>query len=138
MRDFEIKNNLAELETLTEEIFNYYLENGIVEDICYEIRLALEEAISNTIKYGYEDQLVHTIHIRAGFKNAEIFLEIEDDANEFNPLEASIPDLSLPVEKKPIGRLGIYLMRSVMDGVDYKRVGTKNILKMTKVINILQ
>jgi serine/threonine-protein kinase RsbW len=133
MRDFEIKNNLAELETLTEEIFNYYLQSGIEEGACYEIRLALEEAISNTIKYGYEDQQVYTIYVRAGFEDNRILLEIEDDANAFNPLEAATPDLSLPLEKRPIGRLGIYLMRTVMDEIDYKRVGTKNILRMTKL-----
>ncbi|HEY7162366.1 MAG TPA: ATP-binding protein [Acidobacteriota bacterium] len=135
MKEFVTKNNLAELETLTEEIFNYYLQNGIAEDACYEIRLALEEAISNTIKYGYEDKQAHTIHVKAGIETNQIFLQIEDDANAFNPLEAATPDLSLPLEKKPIGRLGIYLMRTVMDGIDYKRAGTKNILKMTKVIN---
>lgn len=135
MREFETKNNLAELEALTEEIFNYYLQSGIPEDACYEIRLALEEAISNTIKYGYDDQQVHTIYIRAGFERDQIFLEIEDDANPFNPLEASTPDLTLPVEKKPIGRLGIYLMRTVMNEIVYKREGTKNILRMTKAIS---
>jgi serine/threonine-protein kinase RsbW len=133
MRDFEIKNNLAELETLTEEIFNYYLQSGIDEGACYEIRLALEEAISNTIKYGYEDQQVHTIYVRAGFEDDRILLEIEDDANAFNPLEAATPDLSLPLEKRPMGRLGIYLMRTVMDEIDYKREGTRNILRMTKL-----
>jgi serine/threonine-protein kinase RsbW len=133
MRDFEIKNNLAELETLTEEIFNYYLQSGVDEGACYEIRLALEEAVSNTIKYGYEDQQVQTIYVRAGFEDNRILLEIEDDANAFNPLEAATPDLSLPIEKRPIGRLGIYLMRTVMDEIDYKREGTKNILRMTKL-----
>ena len=132
MKEFKTRNNLAELETLTEEIFNYYLQSGIPEDACYEIRLALEEAISNTIKYGYDDQQAHTIYIRAGFERNQIFLEIEDDANAFNPLEAATPDLSLPVEKKPIGRLGIYLMRTVMNEIDYSRVGTKNILRMMK------
>src|SRR5262245_39899859 len=132
MKEFVIKNNLAEIEPLTESIVSYCQENGIDEAICYEVRLALEEAISNTIKYGYEDQQLRSIHVRAGFENRELILEIEDDANEFNPLEAPAPDLSLPVEKRPIGRLGIYLMRSIMDQVDYRRVGVKNILRMIK------
>jgi serine/threonine-protein kinase RsbW len=132
MKEFKTKNSLAELETLTEEIFDYYLQNGIPEDACYEIRLALEEAISNTIKYGYKDKDLHTICVKAGLEGNQVILEIVDDANEFNPLEAPEPDLSLPVEQKPIGRLGIYLMRSIMDQVDYRRVGSKNILRMTK------
>ena len=93
----------------------------------------VEEAVSNTIKYGYEDQQVHTIYVRAEFENRKLFLEIEDDGIEFNPLEVPPPDFSLPVEKRPMGRLGIYLLRSVMDQVDYKRTGTRNILQMTKL-----
>jgi serine/threonine-protein kinase RsbW len=134
MKEFKTKNNLAELENLTEDIFDFCLQSGIAEDACYEIRLALEEAISNTIKYGYQDQQVHTICVRAGRENNQITLEIEDDANEFNPLEAPAPDLSLPVEKKPIGRLGIYLMRTVMDEIEYQRSGAKNVLRMKKVV----
>jgi anti-sigma regulatory factor (Ser/Thr protein kinase) len=114
MKDFSLKNNLAEIELLTESIVNYCKENGIDEAACYDVRLSLEEAISNTIKYGYSDQLTHTIYVRVGIENQELLLEIEDDANEFNPLEAPAPDLNLPVEKKPIGRLGIYLMRSII------------------------
>src|SRR5262245_55318019 len=132
MKDFSLTNNLAEIEPLTESIVSYCHENGIDESACYEVRLALEEAISNTIKYGYADQQPHTIYVRVGFQNRELVLVIEDDANEFNPLEAPAPDLSLPVEQKPIGRLGIFLMRSVMDEVDYRRDGAKNILRMSK------
>lgn len=132
MRDFSIKNNLAEIEGLTESIVSYCKENGIDEAACYEVRLALEEAISNTIKYGYDDHQSHTISVRAALENRELVLEIEDDANQFNPLEAPAPDLSLPVEQKPIGRLGIYLMRSIMDQVDYRRVGSKNMLRLMK------
>lgn len=134
MRDFEIKNDLAEIEALTQAVVSYFRDNGIDDAICYDVRLALEEAVSNTIKYGYEDQQGHIIHVRAGLERKDLFLEIEDDAKAFNPLEAPGPDLSLPVEEKPIGRLGIYLMRTVMDQVDYKRTATKNILRMTKII----
>ena len=132
MKEFEIKNDLVEIETLTEQIADYYHQNGFDEAICYDVRLALEEAISNTIKYGYTDHDVHTIYVRATFENSKLSLEIEDDANPFNPLEAPEPNLSLPVEQKPIGRLGIYLMRSVMDQIQYERNGTKNILRMIK------
>jgi anti-sigma regulatory factor (Ser/Thr protein kinase) len=133
MKDFATKNNLAELENLTLAIATYYRDNGVPEEICYDVRLALEEAISNTIKYGYDDQQTHTIHVRAGFDNLNLIIQIEDDAKAFNPLEAPAPDLSLPVEKKPIGCLGIYLMRSVIDQIDYKRNGTRNILRMKKI-----
>jgi anti-sigma regulatory factor (Ser/Thr protein kinase) len=134
MKDFAIKNDLSEIETLSEAITKYCKDNGVTEDVCYDIRLALEEAISNTIKYGYDDQDSHNIYVRIGIANQELLIEIEDDARAFNPLEVPTPDLSLPVEKKPIGSLGIYLIRSVMDRVDYHRAGTNNILRLIKVL----
>jgi anti-sigma regulatory factor (Ser/Thr protein kinase) len=136
MKDFAIRNDLAELETLADAVVHYCRENRISDEISYEVRLALEEAVSNTIKYGYEDQQIHMIHIRIGNENHDLILEIEDDARAFNPLEAPDPDLLLPVEKKPIGQLGIYLMRAVMDDIDYKRTGDKNILQMKKRISV--
>lgn len=134
MKDFAIKNDLSEIETLSEAITKYCKDNGVTEDVCYDIRLALEEAISNTIKYGYDNQDSHNIYVRIGIANQELLIEIEDDARAFNPLEVPTPDLSLPVEKKPIGSLGIYLIRSVMDRVDYRRAGTNNILRLIKVL----
>ena len=134
MKDFAIKNDLSEIEPLSEAITNYCKDNGVTEAVCYDIRLAIEEAISNTIKYGYDDQDTHNIYVRIGIANQELLIEIEDEARVFNPLEAPAPDLELPVEKKPIGSLGIFLMRTLMDRVDYERSGTKNILRLTKVL----
>jgi anti-sigma regulatory factor (Ser/Thr protein kinase) len=131
-KDFEIKNDLTEIDILTASILELCRNNGIGEDFYYDIRLALEEAVSNTIKYGYEDEQVHMIRVRAGMENQEFFIEIEDDGKAFNPLDTPDPNLSLPVEEKPIGGLGIYLLRAVMDQVEYRRDGTRNILRMTK------
>jgi anti-sigma regulatory factor (Ser/Thr protein kinase) len=133
MMDFEIKNDLAEIESLTEAIASYYRDHGIAETVCYDVRLAIEEAVSNTIKYGYQDHQAHIIHVHARLEETTLVLEIEDDGAPFNPLEAPAPDLTLSVEEKPIGHLGIYLLRSVMDQVDYKRTGSKNILRMIKI-----
>lgn len=133
MKDFTLRNDLAEIESVTLAILDFCRDRGVSENACYDIRLALEEAISNTIKYGYDDQSVHSISIRAGLEsNNELLLEIEDDARAFNPIEAPAPDVSLPVEEKQIGGLGIYLLRAVMDRVQYERHGDKNILRMWK------
>ena len=132
--EFAIKNDLAEIDILGGELLEFCRDNGVADDVYYDIRLALEEAISNTIKYGYEDQHVHEIRVRAGLENQALFVEIEDDSKSFNPLEAPDPNISLPVEEKLIGGLGIYLLRAVMDRVEYRTSGATNILRMTKSI----
>ncbi|PWT92164.1 MAG: ATP-binding protein [Acidobacteria bacterium] len=132
-KDFVITNNLAEIDNLTREVLEFCRTNGISEEVCHDLWLATEEAVSNTIKYGYNDPQLHSIHLTASIEAAKIVLEIEDDAMSFNPLEAPDPNLSLPIEEKPVGGLGIYLIRSVMDLVEYERRAGKNILRMTKI-----
>ena len=61
-----------------------------------------------------------------------VLLEVEDDGKPFDPLQAPPPDLTLPLEKRPIGGLGIHLIRNLMDEVTYARVGGRNVLKMAK------
>lgn len=129
---FVIKNELKEIETLTEEVMNFCHENGIEESACYDIRLSLEEVVSNTIRYGYDHDRDRAIRVRAVCEPQQMTLEIEDDARAFNPLEAVKADVSLPMEQRPIGGLGIYLVNAVMDRVEYRRVESKNILRLTK------
>jgi anti-sigma regulatory factor (Ser/Thr protein kinase) len=138
LRTFEIKNDIEALERLTTNILELCHNHVMAEDSCYDIRLALEEAVSNTIKYGYEDLQVHLIHVRAGIGDEEFFLEIEDDGKAFDPLESPDPNFELPVTEKPIGGLGIYLLRRIMDRVEYRRSGAKNILRMTKLTGVRQ
>ena len=59
-------------------------------------------------------------------------MEVIDDGHAFNPLEAPPPDLSLPMEKRPIGGLGIHLLRELSDGITYERRNGTNRLVLTK------
>ena len=129
-----IKNALSELDSLSAGLLTFCRDHNLSEEIYYDVWLALEEAVSNTIKYGYEDHEVHEIRVMFRLENQNLHLEIEDDAKAFNPLDAPAPDLSLPAREKQIGGLGIYLLRQVMDRVEYSRSGKTNILRMMKSI----
>jgi hypothetical protein len=58
--------------------------------------------------------------------------EVEDDGRPFNPLEAPPPDLDRPIEERPVGGLGLHIVRTVMDTVAYRRQGSHNVLTVTK------
>jgi len=62
-------------------------------------------------------------------------VEVEDDGRQFNPLELPEPDLEKKLEERPIGGLGIHLVRNLMDELEYRRTHNKNILIMKKKIN---
>ena len=64
----------------------------------------------------------------------ELTIRVEDDGRAFDPLQAPPPDLDLPLEERPVGGLGIHIVRSVMDAVEYQRRGGRNVLTMRKTI----
>ena len=57
---------------------------------------------------------------------------VEDDGKPFNPLDAPPPNLDLPIDERPIGGLGIFLMKSLTSAMDYRREGDRNTLTLTK------
>jgi len=57
---------------------------------------------------------------------------VEDDGKPFDPTQAPVVDTSLPLEKKPIGGLGIHLIRRAMDEMSYRRQANRNVLRMVK------
>jgi anti-sigma regulatory factor (Ser/Thr protein kinase) len=109
-------------------------EQHFSRELVHDINLVLEEIISNIILYGYEDAKLHQIDLELRYDEQEVELRIQDDAKAFNPLDVPDPDLELPIEERPIGGLGIYLTRSLMDELNYTRAQGKNVLTLKKFI----
>lgn len=102
----------------------------------YHISLVLDEVLSNIAMYGYLDQDAHHVSVTLDYVDGEVILTVADDALPFNILEAPLPDPTLPPEarEKPIGGVGILLVRKLMDNVTYERRDEKNILTLRKRI----
>jgi anti-sigma regulatory factor (Ser/Thr protein kinase) len=94
--------------------------------------LALEEHLTNIGGYAYGDSASHRIVVRLAVEGDWLIIEVEDDGKPFDPLQRPEVDTSVPLEQKPIGGLGIHLMRRFMDHLQYRREGGKNILTMRK------
>jgi len=67
--------------------------------------------------------------------SGEITIEVEDDGQPFNPLEAPEPDTTKSLEDRLVGGLGVYLVRKLMDGLEYRRHEGKNLLVMKKHVS---
>lgn len=93
---------------------------------------ALEEHLTNLMNYGYKDANPHEILVRFGIVRDALEIEVEDDGKPFNPLEQPEPDTTVPLIDRPIGGLGIHLIRQFMDELNYRREEGHNILQMRK------
>ena len=102
------------------------------EDFLYELVLAVEEAVTNIILHGYAGkQGVITILIQPYDGSVEIVLQ--DDAPPFDPTGVPAPRLDLPLEERPLGGLGVFIMRKHSDEMTYRRTSTGlNELRLVK------
>lgn len=133
-----LKNDLVELERLSSVVEEFGKRHGVPTTALFDLHLALDEILTNVVSYGYDDQDEHEIIVRlafAGDGNApRIEVEVEDDGRPFNPLETAPPDVNTSVEDRPIGGLGIYLVRRVMEDLEYRRQRGKNVFVMRKTL----
>ena len=127
-----LRNHLSELKRMSEAVSAWCKGNSVSAAAEFHVNLALDEIVSNIIRYGWKDGGEHYLHVRLSHLANEIRVEVEDDAAAFNPLEVPAPDLDRPLDERLVGGLGIYLVRQVMDGLSYQRLDGKNLVVMKK------
>lgn len=106
---------------------------GLDEALCSRVNLLLEEALVNVVSYAYPEGSTGEIELSACFEESgrKLILSISDSGKPFDPTKAEAPDLNAPIEERPVGGLGIYLVRTLSDSVEYKRENNRNILTIT-------
>lgn len=108
---------------------------GFGDDDVYKMELAVDEACTNVIKHAYRNDHSKEIDIQLLTENDKFIIVIEDSGIEFRESEYHEPVLAESVKLRKRGGLGIHLIKSFMDEVKFQRLGNKNILQMTKLIN---
>lgn len=102
--------------------------------IITQFNLVVEELFVNVASYAYKDKENGKckIIIEYNQEKQEVKLIMEDNGIKFNPLEKEEPDTNLSAENRPIGGLGILLVKKNMDNIEYKYEDNKNILILSK------
>ncbi|MDD5766185.1 MAG: ATP-binding protein [Candidatus Marinimicrobia bacterium] len=127
-----IINQIPEIEKVCDSVSAFGEENGLSTKIIFAFHLALDEILTNIISYGYRDKDEHVIDINLSLQAGALALEILDDSVPFDPSEAPVPDINQPLEERKIGGLGIYLVKNLMDEVEYKSKDGINRLTLKK------
>lgn len=130
--EFILLNRQLEIARLQDELEKFATCHQFPKRAWHEVQLALEEQLTNVVRYAYSDDREHRIKVRVAFRPPEIRIEVEDDGCPFNPLQHPAPDLSLPINQRPIGGLGIHMIRKSLDALEYRRENDRNILVMIK------
>jgi serine/threonine-protein kinase RsbW len=125
-------NDLAELERVAGLVERFGAERELPDHAVFEINLALDEVLTNVISYGHDDGGRHEIEVRLSARDGEVAIEVADDGRAFDPLSAPEPPVDQPLAERAVGGLGIHMVRKLMDRLEYRRDGGRNVLTMCK------
>jgi serine/threonine-protein kinase RsbW len=129
--DYRLPTRLEEIETLA----NAVNEAVTDRDLAFAANLCLEELITNTITHGLNAATDRFIHVRISISNEWLEILLKDDAPRFDPFtQAPRPDVNLELTKRPVGGLGVHLVKTVMDEVRAYHDGTGNLFVLYKAL----
>lgn len=106
---------------------------GLGPQDLYRVDLAAEEILTNVIKYAYPHG-GGRVEVACGLQGSAFVMEFRDQGTPFDPLSAGDPPLSEDIHERPVGGLGIHLVRQVMDQVAYQRQDQTNLLTVAKTV----
>ena len=133
--ELTLKNDVSQLKDLHSFLKSVAEKLGMDVSMTRKLRLAVEEAVVNVMNYAYPSDQEGAVTIKAMSNANNLKLVITDYGVAFDPTEATKADTTLSVEDRPIGGLGILLVRELMDSINYERIDGKNILTLKKRMN---
>ena len=127
-----LANDIKEINKLNQFIEEIGEEFALAPDVVFNLTLVLEEAVVNVINYAYPKEEHQYIYLSAKLQDGSIIFVLTDSGKEFDPTLAPEADITLSADERPIGGLGIFLIRNIMNEVKYERIEGKNVLTMEK------
>ena len=119
----DLADLVAAIEALGEE-------DGWPGELTFRVSLVVDELAQNVVDYAYNDT-PGDVEVAVTSRDETIVIEIVDEGKPFDPLtDAPAPDLTSPIESRPIGGLGVHFTKTLMDDVEYRRESGKNCLKI--------
>lgn len=130
--EVQLGNSLDEIPGLAATVEAFGEDHDLSPKLVFQLNLALEELVTNIICHAYDDELPHLIRVTLGHDGGRVTAEVEDDGRPFDPFaDAPTPDLEQELDDRPVGGLGVHLIRSFMEEVGYRREGERNVVSLT-------
>ena len=127
-----LTNDIEQVPQLADFVDMVCEEVGFDPTMTIQMNLAIEEAVVNVMTYAYPTGTIGNVNIEAQANDERLKFIITDSGIPFDPTTKSEVDTTLSAEKRPIGGLGIHLVRQLMDSINYERVDGKNVLTLRK------
>lgn len=130
---FQYRSEIQEIPRIRKELSDLALSWSIPESEFRQISVIIEEIFSNIVRFAFNDTAVHMINIKMQYADRNISIEIIDDGIPFNPLEYHQSPISDPATSDS-GGMGLTLVRTFSDSIEYKRTPQNNHLSIIKMV----
>ncbi len=131
-RRVRVPADAAQLPVLTGFLGEFCSQSDLAAAQQAAFELVLEEIFTNIIRHGTRPDGVPWVEVSLAAGADGLTMTVEDDGPQFDPLSLPTPDITAGLAERPVGGLGVFLVRRMMDAVSYQRVGTLNRLTLTK------
>ena len=131
-RSITLPNDIEKVPVLAEFVDEVCEIVGFDMSTTLGINLALEEAVVNVMSYAYQPGTTGNVNIEAIANETRLKFIISDWGTPFDPTAEKEVDTTLSAEERPIGGLGIHLVRQIMDSINYERIDGMNVLTLRK------
>jgi serine/threonine-protein kinase RsbW len=130
--ELSVTGTPAGLGRVTEAFEAFSTSHGVPDPVRRSIQVVLDELLSNTVRCGSDGGRALTIDLVFRLDPEMLRVEIVDDGIPFNPLERESPDTTLPLEKRPVGGLGVMLVKKLVDEIAWEGDGGRNRIRICK------
>ena len=130
----ELDAEIESLATADKAVGDFAESMSWPDEATFKVKLVLEEILMNVISYGGDSSHKPRITLHLSQQNDLLSMEISDDGIAYDPLTAPPPDLESDLDDRPIGGLGVHLVRELMDNVSYRYKDGRNHLLVTKTL----
>ena len=134
-RHAAVPSDAAQLPVLTRFLQEFWSAAQLPAAEALPFELALEEVFINVVMHGAPAGTSPWVEVSLVLAEDGLTMTIEDSGPLFDPLSLPPPDITASLTERPIGGLGVFLVRQLMDTIGYERVGMRNRLRMTKRIS---
>ena len=121
-------NDRGDIPQVAGAVERLMARTGVGRRAGYAVSLAVDELLTNVVSYGYLEGAPGRIEVAVVVGESQVTLTLVDDGRPHDPFSTPPPPLTEQLETRPVGGLGIHLVREVMDEVRYRREGDRNIV----------
>lgn len=134
MQELIVNSNLNDIDKVRDFLKLSLADLRLTEEEYFAIELSLLEIYTNIVRYAYPDKK-DKIFLKIWREDQKLFFEIRDNGIPFDPTEAREPDIDKIIATEKVGGFGILISRTLMDGFDYKREKSQNVLILYKTVS---